>query len=214
MVLTGIKTRGNITTYIKRGNIVMSEDGTFETTNHVNAEFIKKRIDQGKTPSGAVPPSVGIKPMSKSVKVKGPDEKPPKKSIIKVKGPEHEQYGGQTSLFLEQKEADLEKKLIDTEIARQKLAVMIGENVPVDLVKMVVSDLSRSMLDNYKAYSEQMLSNLCHKYRIPDKDRANIITKNVSDLNTIHQRAIDKSRAKMKSELGNKDFENMGGNEN
>jgi len=193
--LAGI-TNANLSTYIKRGKIVLEPDGkTINTEKRENADFLKGRNSEGKgkfaqpkpETTEAVIPSVNVLQNTPSKKVVNAAERA---TISKY------------NLELEKMQAELDKKIVDTKLAEQKLATLLGNNIPIDVVKSIVAQLSKSIINNYKSFSEQQITEICHVHRIAEADRVKIIAKNTTGLNNIHSKAVTDARVQIKNAIG------------
>lgn len=193
--LAGI-TNANLSTYIKRGKIVLEPDGkTINTEKRENADFLKGRNSEGKgkfaqpkpETTEAVIPSVNVLQNAPSKKV--------------VKAAETATIS-KYNLELEKMQAELDKKIVDTKLAEQKLATLLGNNIPIDVVKSIVAQLSKSIINNYKSFSEQQITEICHVHRIAETDRVKIIAKNTTGLNNIHSKAVTDARVQIKNAIG------------
>lgn len=184
--------KANLSTYIKRGHVVLDSDGkTIDTTNKINADFLKKRESMGKT---STPPTEVAPVLPDTFTVL----KPTKKIKAAAEGATISRY----NLELEKMKAELDKKLVDIELARQKLSVILGNNIPIDVVKQIISQLSTSIITNYKSFSDQQITEICHKHRIPDEDRVKFLDKNKKGLNNIHLKSVNDAQVQTKNAIG------------
>lgn len=185
-------TKANMATYVKRGVVVAEPDGTFDTENPTNKYFLDNRKSKGLAP-GSV----------KTVQPKSTAPAEPKLETIpltpKAKKAANNAFTDKLELEVKKLRAELDKKYVDTDLARQKLATVMGGNIPVDLVKEIVAQLSKSLLNNYKSYSDQLITQLCHENRVLDADRAKMLSRNLTGLNTIHSKAVDDAKMQMKN---------------
>lgn len=202
---SGIKNT-QVSIYLRRGNIVQNKDGTFDTENEVNREFLKRRAAQGKTPQGTAA-VVGVNAVEKQT----PKEPTQRKAAPVITQPELSEKSkkkiekstvSRFELELEKLRAEIDKKYIDTELAQEKLATLKGDNVPVALVKDIIARLSKSIITNYKTFSDQQIAEIAHKYKIPEKERVKLSDNNLKGLNRIHNKAILEAKNDFKNELG------------
>lgn len=196
LALTGIKQNGHLTTFIGRGKVVLESDGTIDTENRINKDFIASRSSKGISTPQAESLS-GVVPVPKVV---APTKEPVSK---KVKQAEDKAKISKWEVDLEKAKAELEYKLVQTKLGEQRLSTLMGNNLPIEFVKEVTAQLSKAMINNYKSFSEQHISEICHKHRISESDRVKIITKNTSGLNKIHEKAINDARVQLKNAIGN-----------
>lgn len=211
-------TSGNLTTYIKRSKVILEPDGKSVDTSRIeNKSFLESRSHSGKAPvykamttkKETKPKPVPIVHVEEKKETKIIHEQPiienrePVKSLASEKTKTKEPIvNSKWQIDLEKAKADLEKKNIDIELAKQKLTTLLGNNLPIDFVKEVITQLSKSMINNYKSYTEQHISEICHKFRISDKDKAVLIQENVTRLNKFHDKAVSDAMQKMKSVIG------------
>jgi len=181
----------NLSTYIGRDKVVLENDKKHIDTQHrVNKEFLLRRRDMGKGMVSAEP------------EPEPPNPEPPAHQSKKLTKAEESAKISKYNLELEKLQAELDKKLVDTELARQKLSVLLGNNVPIDLVKNIITQFSKAIINNYKAFGEQQITEICHQHRINDEDRAKLIAKNTTGLNNTHKKAVNDARTQMKNAVG------------
>ena len=191
--------KSNLSTYIKRGKVVLEKDGkTIDSNKRENADFLKHRESIGKAKGSVVPESETKAPLIDSKSQNLVQIKP----TAKVRKAAENHSLSKYELDIEKIRAELEKKYVDTDLAKQKLSVLMGNNITIELVRAIVSQFSRSILTNYKSFSEQQINEICHQHRISDIDRAALVTKNTSGLNGIHKKAVSDARKQMKNAVG------------
>lgn len=189
--LAGI-TKANMATYVKRGTVVANDKGEFDTDHPINKHFLDNRKSKGLAPG-----SVKTAPEKPTAVIESVLERVP--LTAKTKKAVNAATASKFELELKKIEAELEKKYVDTDLARQKLATIMGGNIPIELVKEIIAQLSKSLLNNYKSYSDQLITQLCHENRVSDADRAKMLTKNLSGLNAIHSKAVEDARVQMRN---------------
>jgi hypothetical protein len=193
--LAGCST-ANLTTYIGRKKVFLMKDGkTIDTNRRENADFLEGRKQKGLT--------IKAPTLNKQSK-KSTENKPPTSniSLTKIQKAAEKTNLKRYEVELAKLNAELEKKLVDTELQRQKLATLLGDNISIKMVKSVVSQLSKSILNNYESFSKQQINEICHQHRIKDEDRAKLVSKNTTGLNGIHKKAITDARTQLKNEIG------------
>lgn len=109
--------------------------------------------------------------------------------------------GTKFALELQKLQAEIKQKEVDIQLKEQKLATIIGNNIPSPIVMEMFAQLAKSLLTGYKAFAEQTINDFCHKHKIQEKERVTIIGKMVTGLNTSHTKAVNDARAQMKAEL-------------
>ena len=210
MQLTGIH-KAHLSTYIKRGKIILDPDGkTIDTENPANADFVKSQALKQKEKLQAVKEIVSI---PKTPEVVIPPLSPPIKVSSKVKKVAEQTTISKYALELEKMQAELDKKIVDTRLAEQKLSILLGNNIPIDLVKSIIAQLSKSMITNYKSFSEQQINEFCHQFGIGEADRVKLTAKNTTGLNQIHNKAIKDAETQMKNAMGKNKLKESQSNE-
>lgn len=189
-------TLGNLSTYVGRGKVVVDVDNTIDDTNPINKKFQFERA---------------INAEKKQLKSPTP---PDGKKLIGVSIPETEQSTVEkrtakkiSDITLQKEQADLDKKLLDIALARQKLDRETGKNIPVDIVKRIISEFSKSIITNYQTYSEQLISDICFEQKIQDQERLNYIANLTKAVNKLHDQSINSARITLKNSLGSVNLE-------
>jgi hypothetical protein len=202
----GIKSNANYAQYVTRGKIIVEVDGTINIENKQNKDWLMSRAAKGLCPD-FTSVTLGVTPepkqeQKKTVSVSSDKSieqielsNSSKKKIERTVTSRHE-------VELEKLKAELEKKLVDTELAREKLATVKGNSVPVDLVKDIMSQFSKAIINNYKSFNEQQIAQICHKFRIEDSERVKIVSKSVTELNKIHEKAVNEAKQQFKAIIG------------
>ena len=210
MQLTGIS-KAHLSTYIKRGKIILDTNGkTIDTEHPINADFVKSQSQKQKERFQAVKEIVSG-PTKQSIQV--PTLSPPIKVSSKVKKVAEQTTISKYALELEKMQAELDKKIVDTRLAEQKLSILLGNNIPIDLVKAIIAQLSKSMITNYKSFSEQQINEFCHQFGIDETDRVKLTAKNTTGLNQIHNKAIKDAETQMKNAMGKNKLKESQSNE-
>lgn len=193
--LAGI-TNANLSTYIKRGKIVLESDGkTIDTEKRENKDFLESRSKNGK---GALATTVAPSPIP-TVDVPQYEKQKPSRKVIKAS---ETATISKYNLELEKMQAELDKKIVDTRLAEQKLATLLGNNIPIDAVVTIMVTLSKSLMTNYRSTIEQDITEISHIFRIPEKDRVEFIDKSIKKLNATHERAILNAKTQIRNAAG------------
>lgn len=191
-----------LSTYIKRESIVVNSDNMIDDKHRTNADFIQKRL--AKIQAGKV--KVQKKPTGSNAPIDPVEvvelEAPPVKQSRKLKKAEEETRLTLYNLTLQKSQADVEKKLVDTELAKVKLNVLQGGNIPVQYVKTILATFSKTILVDYKAFQDQLIAEFCHRNKIPDIDRSQMLSKSLTELNSIHLKAITETKNQLKNAIG------------
>lgn len=198
--LCGI-TQAYYSMYKKRGKIIESigDDGEIYVDTDIpqNKDFLQKRVNQQpkqkepKKESGVVKKS---KPVMKSVNS-------PAKDNGETNSGEHNDLGSRYALELRKLQAEIDQKEVLIELNKQKLATIVGNNVPISIVKEMFAQLAKQLLTGYNAYIEQEINNFCHKNKIYDSDRVKLLSKMTTGLNNTHSKSVNDARSTMKSRL-------------
>lgn len=185
----------NLSTYIKRGQVFLESDGkTIDTNRRENSDFLKRRASMGKTNSIPIANTV--------VKEVEFPAQPQIKASPKLRKAAEATIITKYELELEKMQAEIDSKHIGYKLSEQKLSTLLGNNIPIDVVKTIIAQLSKSIINNYKSFSEQQITEICHKFRIEDVERVKLLTKNTNGLNAIHQKAVTDARFQTKKEIG------------
>lgn len=190
----------------KRGKIIedVDEHGRvfIDTDRPENKHFMSKRVPQAISPrQQAAPvapvqqqPTVAPKQPSKlQARAKDPDETVHDKANTTM--------GKKFTLELQKLEVEIKQKEVATALNEQKLATIVGNNIPSPIVTEMFAQLAKSLLTGYRSYIEQEINNFCHKHKINDKDRVAIQSKVITGLNQAHTKSVNDARANMKAEL-------------
>jgi hypothetical protein len=195
MALAGIKQNGHLTTFIQRGKIIPESDGSIDTEKRENKDFIASRASKGiATPQAEA--LTNTVPQVETIKeIKEPVSK-------KVKKAEENAKISKWEVDLAKAQAELEYKLASTKMVNQKLSILAGDNLPIRDIKQILSQYSKSILHGYNAFLEQKISDLCHQFRIPNKEKSKILTKNTVEINKIHAKIENDIRTQLKNAIG------------
>jgi hypothetical protein len=197
--------KANLSTYIKRGNVLLEDDGKhIDTERRENKDFLKRRESAGKAsiPGSKAPTITQQVPKAQIQEAIPPIPTPAIKPTRKVQRAAESATISKYELELEKMQADVNKKYIDTQLAEQRLSILLGNNIPIDLVKSIVSQLAKSMIQNYKSFGEQEISEICHQFSIPERDRVRFVEKNLKGLNAIHLKSVNDANMQLKSAMG------------
>ncbi len=174
--LTG-KTRAHISTYIKRGKIILSGkyiDDSIPQNKEIMNRWIKQSAKKG---------IKGIKePKIKTSPPKG----------IEEPQIQPDQFEGGLDAVKKQAEIDLKHAQIEkTKLQNQKLR---GEAIPTDMVKNVVSVLGHSFQSSYKNGAEALILDFCHKMKASAKIEAEMKGKLINLINKSHENSITEAK--------------------
>lgn len=134
--LTGMPTN-KLAVYIQRGKLVLT-DGLINDANETNRVFIERHA--GKKMNE---PVINQLP---NMEENDPGQAPKNRETLSL-----------VQLERQKKLADLHKVEVDTRIAKLKEEKLIGQNIPVELVRSVIAQLSKSFVTKFKDGSENLL---------------------------------------------------------
>ena len=199
--LCGIS-RAYYTTYRSRGKIIESfhEDGTvyIDTSIPENHEMIIKAKQQATQPKEQEPERKPIATQKKQ------PAKLPVKQPAALQGAEQATNANTSpkySLEVKKLEVEIKQKEVATALNEQKLATIMGNNIPAPIVTEAFAQLAKSLLTGYKGFFDQQIQDFCHRHKIAEKDRVAFLAKLVTGLNQAHAKAVNEAKANMKSEL-------------
>lgn len=193
--LTG-KSPGYISQYISRGKIIKS--GKFIDSNvRENADFMLKWGAKDGDPPVAKPAEEKKKSAAPVITIAAPvrTKQPPDISSE----PPAADSGGQYQMDLNKKEADLEYKEAQTRILMLKEAQLRGEQIPTELVKDMISLLSKSIISSYKESADAILIDISHRTKMSSENTAALKGKLITAINTAHDKAISEAIKRVKT---------------
>lgn len=172
----GIK-QAYLSVNIKRGNLVLDEDGKIDTSDPKNALFVEKRkAERGRD---------GVFVEKKQKKQVDSDSKEAEAmSLLDLK-----------------KRKDLVailKTEEDIELAKLKKEKLQGESVPVDSIKSVLLYLSEAIHVSWEQELESFLLKLGAKYSIPRDESVKIRTEFTTMSNAARKKAVDRAKKDLK----------------
>jgi len=129
-----------LTTYIKRGKIIVNEDGYIDDSVRENAEFLYSRIGES-TEKRAVITEPVKKTQSSQVVLKA-------------------DYRSKFDLETSKKALDIEKTSEEIEILKIKKQKLQGEVIPTELVKVIFKQHSASITTSFKNGIENLILEL------------------------------------------------------
>ncbi len=185
--LCGIKTN-QLSVVISRGNIILTGD-LIDETNAKNSAFLQKqREKQLKISESPIPKESKKENITESAPVPPVQKFKKKKNDLSI-----------YSLDQEIKIADLQKKEVDTRIALLKEEKLIGASIPTDLVKSVISNLSKSMISSFKDGADQFIIEISKRKNLTVVESAELKGKIVEIINMCSSKAISESRKNLKN---------------
>lgn len=187
--LCGVESR-HLSNYIKRGKVVLTGE-LVDDKHPTNSSFLQKRrekilqietvyeIEEKPQQALQTEKKINIQPVI-------PD-KQPKQNLT------------QYQLEAEIKKADLAKKEVDTRIALLKEEKLMGVSIPTDLVKVVIANLSKSIISAFKDGADNFLIEISKRKSLSISEIAECRGELIKIINTSSTRAISESKRNVKS---------------
>lgn len=204
------QTSGNLTNYINRGKVVMSDD-FIDDTLPINQlylahrrELMEKKAAQSPDPVAADQPAdiPASKPGPAPKKI--PAQHVTSKSISGAKAAANAKPNTEVASSVRRKnDATAEKALIDAKLAALKYEKEMGKLMSIDLVQLIIGQLGQSFVNSYRSMSESFLTEIAHKARLSADDHAVLKGKLVKGINDAHELAIKKSKNEMAQVIKN-----------
>ena len=182
---TGEKT-GDLFNYIKRGTVVVDEQGNIDSNNQKNQAFIQKRLSRlgQKTDNSE---SIVSPIVKKTVEV----------GQTVAKNSKSEQIDNSQKSFAELERekliADIAKKEADLEKALLVNAKIKGEVVPFGLMKPLIAQNNQSITTEFKNAADELISNIAKKKRLSSTEVADLNKLLVTVINEAIKKATDLS---------------------
>ena len=191
-VLCGVELK-DLYIYIKRGNVVC-EGEYVNDTNEKNVLFLEKRKSKGKDGKIGKEKPLKVLPV---VEDGGIIE-----AIIKASSPEKvESKRSELSLVQLEKEkklADLSKVEADTVYRQLQIDKLTGISIPTELVKSVISSLSKSFVASFKDGADGFLIEVSKRKNISNSERSQLTGELIKIVNHSIKKAVTQSRRDMK----------------
>ena len=162
-----------ITTYVKRGKLIIAKDGTIDDENIVNADFIKRRKPKA-TPDKKNPPPVSS------------DE-------------DVEEALSAHSLGIEKTKAEIRLKNSAEKLNQLKIAKQEGESIPTQLVFPIIAQMQMSTISAFKNGWETMLIELSHKHKLSNDEVAKLRSRMTGTINAAVKDAVKSAKMETKN---------------
>lgn len=162
---------------IKRGKVILSGD-VIDTSIQANREFLEKCLAKQKIP------------VEKTPHIEA-EEKPTEKY--------YEPSVNSLELEKKLKQAELEKKEVDTRIALLKEEKLRGSVVPTDIVKVVFSQHFKSINSSFHQAADNLIVNIAKKKDLDRNEIAEIRGELVEIINIAVNDAIEESKKSIKN---------------
>lgn len=184
--LCGLST-GNLGNYItgkgRKVEVVMSGD-VIDDSIPMNALFLAKRAGRAATKSATEVPHIQapVMPATKKVEIKAPAANASEYS----------------KLDLEKIQLENEKKRIDIELAKARLAKQNGESIPMDAAKTIVAIQQRSSANRWKNSVEMFLIIWAKFFNLTPEQTAEIRRKQLDEINIAINDSADEAYKSLK----------------
>jgi len=165
--------KGNLAVNIKRGKVVLNSNKKIDTNPKkypMNTEFMEKRLEG--TPKATSKTSAKKKEIKPVVVVSDESEAEREQRV-------REKYNVETRI----KNADLEKKEIDLQIAKVKLAKTMGDVIPTDLVKDLFAQQFKSVTTSFHQAADNFIMDIAKRARLKRDDIADLRGKLIEMIN-------------------------------
>lgn len=197
-----------LSVYIKRKKVIVKNDLINDSVAE-NADFLKKM--QAKGPSSAFISTAAAKKEEEkpAEKPEKPAKRPPKTEDSDPDSAENSNKNlfkpGEDLLNLndyqldrEIKLRDIAKKEVDTRIAILKEEKMLGTNIPTDLVKGVVSNLTKTFIASFKDGADFFVIEISKRKSLTAQETADLKGRLVEIINSSSTKAIEETRKNLK----------------
>lgn len=196
--ITG-KAPAYISTYITRGKLVKSGD-VIDDNIEPNKGFLKKhrinpdlvvvkKKDKKKTTKSKPPPKIED---PKTEDTTGPKIEPP--DVDK---------DGQYELGMDKIKADIALKESNTRLKLLEERKKMGELIPIDLVKNIVSKFSQSIIKMYKESADEILMEVAHRTKMTSNHSAELKGELIKLINAAHEKAIAEAKKSFEDNVPN-----------
>lgn len=182
-------TPGNLTNYIKRGNVILSGDYVDDGIEQ-NRLFLEKRL--ATTGKKTVPDESHPTKTEEETERPKPNVKPPRyqKESFTTPDPPDDETTTLTALSKREKKVNIQKKEEEIKLLRLKEEKIRAQVVPIDKMKDLFRMHTQSILTAQKDGIEDLLINLSGEMRISSEQLARLRGKMVEILNTAIDKAI------------------------
>lgn len=198
-------TNANLSTYIGRKNLFIDvKTNKIDTVHPVNKTWIDKRATK-------ITSTTSKKKVTNVTQSNSDDSDPEDDEIIgtayrtgskKISKAVEKAALEKIEIDSKKRLADLRKKELDADLVQLRVEQMKGSNISVDTVKLIISNLSKAFITNYRAYSEQLINEIAHEFGVPNQDRVRFLSKLNNQLNTIHSKTISDARHQFNHAIG------------
>ncbi len=187
---------GNLSNYIKRGKVILTNDGTIDSENLINAEFLLYREEQlrERTDEPEVQkPEVPVKP-KKAPKAR-PDEFDEHKYNSNKLPKVTNDYDSLTNRV---KRQELLKKEADTQLLLLRIAKQRGEHIPTDLVKEIVIQQSHAFITAFKNSLDDFITMIAKDKGMSVDEIAKYRGGLIKTINSTTSKAVETAKSNVK----------------
>lgn len=181
-----------ITNAINRHQLIET-NGRIDTSIAMNYDYMMVSRARNGLDSEGVPDN----PASVLSKMKAIEQPAPKKT--KAEQTDSDSAQGAYDLERRKKLADIEKKQVDIRIALLTEQKLKGESIPTNIVRDIITQMSKSFIESYRDKSEQFVINIAHKNRLSADQSAEMKGELIRMINKAHDDAISEAQAAMKA---------------
>lgn len=164
----------HFSTYLKRGKIVVGDDGKLDDANPINQEFIKRHADRKQVASKGA-----------SKKAKAPADPEPGTG---------EKTNTLYELDKEQKALNIEKQRKEAAILDARIKKLNGELIPTDLVKLTIAQIFRGFTVELKQEFDKVVTDIAKKAHFNGNQVAELRGIVAKSINTSVQRGVESSK--------------------
>ena len=175
--------------YIKRGTVIIGEDGLIDDKNLYNKAFKDKRVGVPKVEEAPKPtPKPTLKPKKTTATRKRkavPDSSPDR---------ELEESNERWNLDREIKQAELRKKEEEIKKLQAQNAKLSGEQIPTELVKVVFSQHFKSVTTAFHQGADNFIATIAKQTDMTKAQSANLRSDLIAIVNQSVDEAIELSK--------------------
>ena len=172
-------TTNKLSVYIKRNKVIIDKNGFFDTNNELNSLFIKKNNIE--------------KPIENSeTEQTGTQKKEENTSSTANK------RDSLLDLEKEKKVADIKKLEIETRISLLKEEKLMGSAMPIEMVKTIISTLSKSFIGEFKNGADEIIRMLVKTKSYDHKEVAEIRGQLSKIINSAMSKSLSTAKKDMK----------------
>lgn len=185
-------TTSNITTYVKRGKVIMSGD-LIDDADPNNKSFLEYRnsINAEKAPPVTLA-RAGVTESTDNITTTPPEKKKPNTRSTS-------ETVEQQSLFKVQKRAATDKLHIETKLKTLEYNRKLAKLIPTELMSSIIQELGKSFISTYRDGADQFLTQISHKKKLKVKEQAELKGELIDIINDAHSKAIELAKQSMRS---------------